>query len=114
MLNIIRGDTKYFKFQRKKKHDGSVITDLPDKLYFTIKYDYNVEDIILQKTLNDGIEYNAEDNYYYITIKPEDTNELPYGKVVYDIEVIKNGVKQTIAIGNIEIAEEVTYASNEV
>lgn len=114
MMNIVRGDTKYYKFQRKKKHDGSVITELPDKLYFTVKYDYNIEDIVIQKTLEKGIIFDPEDNYYYITINPDDTNDLPYGKYVYDIEVIKNGVKQTIAIGEISIANEVTFYRNEV
>lgn len=114
MLTIIRGDTKYFKFQRKKKHDESIITKLPDKLYFTIKYDYNIDDVIFQKTLENGIEFNAADNYYYITIDPKDTNNLPYGKFVYDIEVIKDEIKQTIAIGEIEIVNEVTFANNEV
>lgn len=114
MLNIIRGDTKFYKFQRKKKYDGSIITELPDKLYFTIKFDYNVDDIVFQKTLGDGIEFNVDDNYYYITINPNDTNDLPYGKYVYDIEVVKDDVKQTIAIGEIEITNEVTFENNEV
>lgn len=114
MLQIIRGDTKFYKFQRKRKHDGSVITELPDKMYFTIKYDYNIDDVILQKTLDNGIEYNEEESYYYITINPEDTNNLPYGKYVYDIEIIKNGIKQTISIGEILIANEVTFYENEV
>lgn len=114
MLQIIRGDTKFYKFQRKKKHDRSIIADLPNDLYFTVKYSAEIEDVLFQKTLKNGITYNQDDNYYYITINPEDTNDLPYGTIVYDIEVIKNGIKQTIAFGEIEIAKEVTFASNEV
>ncbi|WP_298061733.1 hypothetical protein [uncultured Rikenella sp.] len=113
-MEITRGDTKYFKFQRKRKHDSEVIEDLPNKLYFTIKYSNTDENILIQKTLKNGIKYNTNDKYYYITINPEDTNNLPYGKYYYDIEVIKdNNYKQTIAIGEINITSEVTFYGNE-
>ena len=114
-MEIIRGDTKYFKFQRKRKHDKEIIETLPEKLYFTIKYSNNAEDFVIQKTLENGIEYNKNDKYYYIKIKPDDTDNLSYGKYYYDIEVIKeNEYKQTIAFGDLEITGEITFAKNEV
>lgn len=113
-MEIIRGDTKYFKFQRKRKHDGEIIETLPDKLYFTLKFSDTDDTALIQKTLGDGIEYNDTDKYYYLTINPSDTNNLPYGRYYYDIEVIKdNGYKQTIAIGDILITSEITFYRNE-
>ena len=67
-MEIIRGDTKYFKFQRKRKHDGEVIETLPDKLYFTLKFSDMDDKALIQKTIGDGIEYNDTDKYYYLTI----------------------------------------------
>lgn len=114
-MEIIRGDTKYYKFQRKQKHDGAVIETLPDKLYFTLKFSDMDDTPLIQKTLGKGIEYNQSDKYYYLTIDPSDTNDLPYGTYYYDIEVIKNnGYKKTIACGQLEITSEITFAKNEV
>lgn len=114
-MEIIRGNTKYFKFQRKYKHTQEVIEKLPDNLYFTIKYSDNTDDVLIQKKLNAGIEYNNQDNYYYITIDFDDTENLPYGKYYFDIKVIKNtNYKQTIARGELEITSQITRAINEV
>lgn len=112
MLNIIRGDTKYYKFKRINKLDGNIITTIPDKMCFTVKFDYNVEDVLIQKTLDNEIKFDEENSYYYFTILPEDTNNLPYGKYVYDIEITEKSKVTTIAIGEIELTEEVTFASN--
>ena len=111
-MEIIRGDTKFFKFQRHYC-DGETITDLPSKLFFTIKYDSNMEEYLIQKTIGDGIRFNSIDNYYYITLLPEDTDNLPYGNYYYDIEVITDNYKQTIARGNFDLTDEYTFARNE-
>lgn len=112
MLNIIRGDTKFYKFQRVNKANDEVITTKPDEMYFTVKFDYNVEDVLFQKALDNGIKFDEENKYYYFVIKPEDTNNLPYGKYVYDIEVTEGSKITTIAIGEINLNEEVTFANN--
>lgn len=111
-MEIIRGDTKYLRFQRHYC-DNEIITELPEKLYFTIKFDSNIDDYLIQKTLNNGIEFNPRDNYYYITIEPEDTDNLPYGDYYYDIEVIKGEYKQTICRGEFSLTDEYTFARNE-
>ena len=64
-MEIIRGNTKYFKFQRHYC-GGAVITEPPDKMYFTVKYDSNIEEFLIQKTLDYGIQFDPDDNYYYI------------------------------------------------
>lgn len=113
-IEIIRGDTKKLKFQRKST-TNEVITEKPDKMYFTVKKDYYSKNIIIQKTLDKDIIYKEDDNYYYLTIEPFDTNELNYGNdYVFDIEVITGDNVKTIAKGNFIIEKEVTFAENEV
>lgn len=113
-MEIIRGDTKHLKFKRINKSDGSIIMEVPEKMYFTVKYSYDTKAFLIQKTLENGIDFNEEDGYYYMTIEPEETDNLPYTNLVFDIEIIDSGNKTTIAKGNIKITEEVTFASNEV
>lgn len=110
-MKQIRGDTKKYKFQRKKA-DGTVITDRPDSLYFTVKNSYNDPLPVIQKTLNDMT--LDQDGTYHFTIEPEDTDNLKYKTYVYDIQVTAGGIKTTIAKGNFVIKEEVTFARNEV
>ena len=113
-MELIRGDTISLKFQRKTQNQ-EVITEKPDKMYFTVKNSYKHKEVRLQKSLTAGtIIYNEEDNYYYMTIEPEDTNDLNYGTYVYDIEVIVGNIVKTIAIGELKITKEVTFAENEV
>lgn len=111
---FVRGDTFEFKFQRKTK-DKQVITEKPDKMYFTVKNNDTENDYIFQKSLGDNtISYDEETYYYYVTIDPEDTNNLDYGTYYYDIEIITNNKVKTISIGTLSITSEITFSSNEV
>lgn len=112
-IEIIRGDTKTLKFQRRTTNN-EVITKKPDKLYFTVKTGYYSKDYLFQKRLDTDIAYKEEDNYYYFTINPSDTDELDYDDYVFDIEIIKNDIKKTIAKGTFKVESEVTFAENEV
>ena len=49
-MNMTRGDTYEFKFQRKNQNK-EVITEKPDKMYFTVKENDEMEDFILQKKI---------------------------------------------------------------
>lgn len=111
-IELIRGDTLPLKFQRKLV-DNSVVTEKPDKMFFTVKTDYFNEEYLFQKRLDESIVYNEQDNYYYLTIEPEDTDNLSYGKYVFDIEIIKDGDVKTILKGKLKITQEVTFTSNE-
>lgn len=110
-MQQIRGDTKKYYFQRKDK-DGGVITEQPDSLYFTVKKTVFDKTPVLQKTLEDMTV--DENSVYHFTIEPEDTDNLEYKNYVYDIQVVQDGVKTTIAKGSFIIEEEVTFAENEV
>lgn len=115
-IEIIRGDTLKLKFIRKDSN-GESITRQPEALYFSVKYNSNDEEIIIQKTLED-MEFNSETGEYIFYIEPTDTNELNYGDYEYDLEV-KDTINEinyvkTIAKGILKIKEEITFASNEV
>ena len=112
-MNITRGDTTEIKFKRTTA-DGQVITEKPDKMFFTVKENYYLKDFLFQKRLEDNsITYDEETNYYMLTINPEDTNNLSYKDYVYDIEIIDGDKVKTIAKGRLKITEEVTFAENE-
>ena len=81
-------------------------------MYITFKYN-DENEALFQKKLDEGITFDGE--YYHVTIDPEDTNNLPFGKLIYDIEIIKENDKpKTIKVDELEITKEVTYACNEV
>lgn len=112
-MEMIRGDTKPLRFCRKRKVDHSVIKELPDKMFFTVKYNNDCKNFIFQKTLEKGINYNAEDNYYYLIIDSEDTDNLQYRNYTFDIEIIIGKFKATIAKGELKLTSETTHACNE-
>lgn len=113
MITIIRGDSKTFKFKRKNT-SNEVITAKPDKMYITFKRNSVSKDVLFQKTLDDGIEYDSTTYYYSFTINPEDTDNLSYGVYDYDIEIITNNKKKTILVDKLKITKEVTFTENEV
>lgn len=110
-MEFYRGDNFKFKFQRKNRNN-EVITTLPRKLYFTVKENHYKTEFLIQKTLENGI-IKDEDNYYHVEILPEDTNNLKYKEYVYDIEVITDTYKKTIASGTLLLKEETTFVENE-
>lgn len=110
-MKQIRGDTRKYYFQRLNA-DGTPITMRPDRLYFTVKKKTTDKVVLIQKTLDD-MEID-DDGTYHFTILPEDTDNLKYMNYVYDIEVITDGVKTTIAKGGFIIEDEVTFAEDEV
>lgn len=112
-MQMRRGDTKKFKFQRKTKNK-EVITTKPEKMYITFKNNTKEKTFLFQKTFDNGITYDEDTNYYHVVIKPEDTDKLFYKNYCYDIEIINNGEPKTIKVDNLEILEEVTFACNEV
>lgn len=103
-----RGDTKGFEVEIS--NNGELVQ--VDKMYFTVKDNDHTEDVIFQKSLENGIV--VKDNKYYVVINPEDTDNLEYGRYVFDCEIIKDGVKKTIAKSILYITEETTFACNEV
>ena len=109
-MELIRGDTAKFKFQRHNA-EGNVIGTKADAIYFTVKTNGYSDEVLLQKTLED-MEFD-EDYYYHFTIEPSDTDNFKYGTYQYDIEVIQDGNKTTTR-GELVIEEEITFVGDEV
>lgn len=96
-LSFIRGDSCPLKFQIHDIEGNSVSkTDL-QSLFLTCRKSNNKNSkIIFQKEMND-FKYDDEEKYYFITIEPEDTQELPYDTYNFDIEAkFHDGEVQTI------------------
>lgn len=109
-IQVIRGDTVQFKFQRVNS-DG-VILDTPYAMFFSVKETANKERLVFQKTLDDMM--MDEEGYWHFTIWPEDTNGKQYGNYVFDVEVIpQENYKSTVAFGTFKLLPEVTWAQNE-
>ncbi len=112
-ITLTRGDTAAFKFQRKDA-DGNVITTKAPKIFFTVKKDWKDSSHLLQKTIAD-MSFDSE-KYYHFTITPEETDQLKFGRYVYDLEVIadeEGQVKTTVAKGAFTLLREATHAGNE-
>lgn len=115
-IEIVQGDTsKIYKFQRKNI-DNEVIKTLPLKMWITFKYTYNDNEMLFQKTLENGIIYSEEDNYYRFQLLPEDTNNLAYGTYGFDIAILnESGEKKTLLNnGKLEVVHHYTKKENEV
>ncbi len=109
-MQIIRGDTSKFKFQRLDAN-GDPILIPASRLYFTVKRKATDSAFILQKTIED-FTFDGE-GYYHFVIDPADTDAMEFGDYVFDLEVITDEYKQTIAIGSFIVGKEVTHAGNE-
>ena len=72
MITLTRGDTFSALI---------TITDLNDNQYIAMKNDYNDETPLLIKEI--------PIDTMILTLNPEDTKHLPFGKYVYDIELTK-------------------------
>lgn len=107
-MEFTRGDTYRFKFQRLDEN-GGVIESKAQKMWFTVKRNYNTKEKLIQKTLEKNeITFDSE-FFYHIIIEPSDTSGLQYKKYVYDIQVENDGIVSTIAKGELNLTHEVTF-----
>lgn len=107
---MVRGDSKAYKFQRKDK-GGNILTDTPTTLFFTVKTSFKTQEYVLQKNLENM--YITQDGYWHFVLNPEDTEDLPYGKYCWDIQVVQDGFKTTISRGHLFLTDESTWEVNE-
>ena len=112
-IELYRGDTASFHFHREDAN-GAVIMTPADSIFFTVKEkgkEYETA-YALQKS---GEDFSMDEaGEYHFTLAPEDTNDLDFRKLyTYDIEVITNDVKTTIASGMFVLKTEVTHVANE-
>lgn len=113
-FEFTRGDTQILKFKIVDAENNKCKASNTDKLYFTVKKNSTSKKIIFQKTLENGIKYNENDGYYYITINSEDTAGLSYSTYGFDIQIkTEKGIVKTLLIGSMTITEEYTYKEDE-
>lgn len=110
-MEVIRGDSYAKMFARKS--GGAVIKTRADKVYFTVKKNHEAQNFIFQKTIDD-MRFD-QNGYYHFDVEPADTDGLPYGDYVYDIEIIVgDDYKKTInKEGLFRVLPEVTHVLNE-
>lgn len=112
-MEVTRGDYIRKKIQRQTL-SKEVITEKPNKIYFTVKASEYKNAVLFQKTFENGITFDEKTGWYTIEILPEDTNNLNFGTYIYDIEIINDNKPKTIKIDNFIVTREVTYAKNEI
>lgn len=101
-MELIRGDSHLFKVRLK-----NITLDEIDTLFITCRKDIYSKDFIFQKTINDVSIDN--DLYVHFAFNPSDTQALPYGDYVFDIEVtLKSGYRKT-KIFNFSLTGEATF-----
>lgn len=115
-IELIQGDTSsIYKFQRKDAF-GETIKTMPQKMWITFKDACDCDEALFQKTLDNGITYDENDNYYRFQINSEDTHNLEFGIYGFDIAILNElGEKKTLLrSGKLEILRHYTKQCNEV
>ena len=107
-----RGDLRQIMFSAQGDDLETSISDF-DEIYFTVKHTFTDRMYLFQKKLSTGGIRLTENGNYQFTIQPKDTDKLPFGDYVFDIEVVRGSdIKQTF-VGHLKLTEEVTYSENE-
>lgn len=105
-MEFIRGDT--FEFGLPIQYDDGKAVQKEDieTLIFTCrKTNYKESPVLIIKNIEDFV---FEDDIYWLTIKPKDTEELPYGTYKFDVELtLKDGYRKTFA-SRFKLTEETT------
>lgn len=98
---IIRGDSGAFTISIADTDGNAVTLTDGDVLTFTLRRAPRSPTIVLQKTITDGT----------LTINPSDTQNMPFGSYVYDVELKRaDGYTDTIIPPHeFLLLEEVTY-----
>lgn len=111
-----RGDTTNLKKFRITDKNGEVLNlGANDRLYFTVKRNSRDSEVLLQKTIGNGITL-GEDSYYHITMEAVDTSSMDYGTYQYDIEfksISPKEIVKTIIEGTITLTDEITWRGDE-
>lgn len=102
VIRLTRGDTAKLTVPIENDLDNSsYVMDEQDILTFTIKKSVKDNENLVQKVVT------GSNNFH---IKPEDTDSLPFGKYVYDVQLTTAGgdVYTVIEPTSFEILSEVT------
>lgn len=105
-----RGDLRTICFNIDFQDSKSAI-DFTE-IYVTFKRSFKHKEALFQKRLGNHTVEKTSDGYTF-TIFPSDTNNLDYGKYVFDIELIYEDTLKTTFVGELILTNEVTFACNE-
>lgn len=111
-LSLNRGTT--FKLRgRRIDANGNPILTTPEELYFIVKKRWTDKTALITKTLED-MEFD-EEGYYHFTILPEETENLDYGKYVWDFTPVddNNIYRQKPAHGYLIVGNSSGWIVNE-
>ena len=101
-LNMVRGDTLSFGIE----YDGTD-QDL-DTAFFTCRKSATSEQVIFQKSLNNGIE-KVDTGKYIIRVAPSDTRYIEAGAYYYDFQISINDDVFTLLKGALIVEQDSTY-----
>ena len=102
-ITFVKGDTLSFNAE-VYFDDGSPVTI--DSAFFTCKKRPASNDIVFQKSMENGI--TQENNLITVRIAPEDTIEADAGQYFYDFQIGVGDDVFTIMIGMLSLEQNVT------
>lgn len=108
MILKTRGDTIQLEWQRIDT-DGNVITTAPSEMWLTVSPDWDSPVVLIQKSLTQMT--MDEEGFWHVTIQGSETEPLPYGTYVFDIEVTAQGITTTICKDQLVLTEESTWST---
>lgn len=113
-IEFPRGDSYERGFLLRNKTTGQPITDTFEEIYFTVKKYTSDADFLFQKKMTTGGIVHDGEGHYTLYIRPSDTDGLPFGEYICDIELVKDGgeYKKTF-FGSLELTRESTASNNE-
>ena len=109
-ISMPRGDLRPVPFIVSGA-DGGEPPEITE-VYATFKRSFRSAEYLFQKRLSTGDIEPLGVGSYQFTILPQDTDGLPFGVYVFDIEFVGPGLKQTF-VGTFVLTDEATYAVNE-
>lgn len=86
-IGINRGTSLRLKAQRRDYEDEPILAEA-SAVFFVVKKCWKNKTALIIKKRSDMTFDN--EGYYHFTIKPEDTENLPYGKYVWDFTAEQN------------------------
>lgn len=108
-MKVFKSTNNYFVFTRKDAI-GNAITSKPQELIFSVKESFDAEDYIFQKKMTTGDITTQGNGEWQISIIPNDTINIPFGKYVCDVKVVDEYGLQFIIVApqTFEVLDTVT------
>lgn len=119
VIRFVRGDTHIINLEVSDSNGSAYAPGINDIITMTVRSNDDLGTAVITKETGIAEEGETPDvvasgTGWSITLHPEDTATLAYGKYVYDIELDMEGVIQTvIPMSSFILDREVTYSESE-